>query len=170
MANWDDWVAQLVERRTPDSMTQGPDPVGNTRKTWGLYPSQKYHADSLPVCPTPVCIRTHNSDRTRQFSKWYDSLSRQHWLMETGQTVAPTSQKIKIRTHTIFNSRYPAASLACGLDSIIPFQSVQCHFPLQRLTPALLVPALLHHLLPFYDLAILNVHPKQNIESFYNLK
>ena len=60
-------VAQLVERRTQgpvDFMTRVRTPSGAQEKL-GVFPSQKCCADSLLVCPTPVCIRIHENDHVR---------------------------------------------------------------------------------------------------------
>ena len=55
-----DGVDQLLERRPQDpmdSMTRGSNPVRSTRKKLvRVFPSQKCCADSLSVCPAPVCI------------------------------------------------------------------------------------------------------------------
>ena len=50
-------VTQVVERQTPDPKTRGSNPVRSTRKIC----NQKCCADSLMVCPTPVCIRMHKN-------------------------------------------------------------------------------------------------------------
>ena len=59
-----DVVAQLVERlpRDPmDSMTRGSNPVRSIRNICESCSESKCCADSLSVCYTPVCIRTHNN-------------------------------------------------------------------------------------------------------------
>ena len=45
------------------NMDEGSNPVRSTRKL--VFLSQKCCADSLSVCPTPVCIRTHKNDHVR---------------------------------------------------------------------------------------------------------
>ena len=63
---WGDKVAQLVERRTRDPNTRGSKPLlGAQEKSVKICPSQKCCADSLSVCPAPVCIRTHKNDHVR---------------------------------------------------------------------------------------------------------
>ena len=59
----DDGVAQWVERRTWDPKDEGTNPGWSTRKMW-VFPSQKCSADSLSVCPTPVCVHA----RTRMIN------------------------------------------------------------------------------------------------------
>ena len=48
-------VAQVVERRTPDSNDQRFEPRQLHKKIFVIFPSEKCCADSLSVCPTPVC-------------------------------------------------------------------------------------------------------------------
>ena len=36
-----------------------------------VFPSQKGYADSLSVCPTPVCIRMHTKDQNVKQNIWY---------------------------------------------------------------------------------------------------
>ena len=58
-------VAQLIERRTQDSVTWGSNPVTwkeHKQKFVRVFPSKKCWADSLSVCPTPVCKCTHKND------------------------------------------------------------------------------------------------------------
>ena len=57
-----DRVAQFVEHQTQDPKDVGSNPVRSTRKKLWVFPSQKGCADSLLVCPTPVCIRMHKND------------------------------------------------------------------------------------------------------------
>ena len=54
-------VAQLGECRIRDPKIGGSNPacVRSTRKK---FVSQKCCADSLPMCPTPVCTRTHKNN------------------------------------------------------------------------------------------------------------
>ena len=52
-----DGVAQLVERRTQYLMAN---PIRSTRKMYKFF--SKKCADSLSVCPTPMCISTHKND------------------------------------------------------------------------------------------------------------
>ena len=47
--------------RTQDLMTQGLNPINSLR----VFSSQKCCADSLSVCPIPVCIRKHKNDHVR---------------------------------------------------------------------------------------------------------
>ena len=66
--NWGDGVAQLVERQPQDpmdSMIRGTNPVRSTRKICESFSELKCCAYLLLVCPTPVCIRTHNNDHIR---------------------------------------------------------------------------------------------------------
>ena len=58
---WGDGVAQLVQRRIPDPKDRGSNP-GRSTRIIRVFPSQNMCADSLSVCPTPVCIRTHKND------------------------------------------------------------------------------------------------------------
>ena len=60
-----DGVAQLVERRTQDSKDSGSNPYRSTTKNVWVFPSHKCCADSLSVCPIPVCIRTHKNKYVR---------------------------------------------------------------------------------------------------------
>ena len=52
-------VAQLVERRTQDPRDEGSNLVRYTRQ---VFRSLTCFADSLSVCPTPVCMLTHKND------------------------------------------------------------------------------------------------------------
>ena len=52
-------VAQLVECWTPDPKTRGSNPTGSTRTICESFSESNCCADSLSVCPTPVCIHTH---------------------------------------------------------------------------------------------------------------
>ena len=62
-----DRVAQWLERRTRDSVTSVTrvrTPLGAQGNFVIFVPSQTC-ADSLSVCPTPVCIRTRKDDHVR---------------------------------------------------------------------------------------------------------
>ena len=48
-------------------------PVRCTRKTVRVFPGQKCCADSLSVCPTPVCVHTHTNDHVRTLKIPYRS-------------------------------------------------------------------------------------------------
>ena len=53
---------------TRDPKTRGSNPVRGTRTHCEKsFPEPKCCADSLSVCPTPVCIRTHKNDHVRMF-------------------------------------------------------------------------------------------------------
>ena len=54
-------MAQWLERWTGDPKVEGLNPVRSTRKTL-RFSSQKGCVDSLSLCPTPVCMRTHTKD------------------------------------------------------------------------------------------------------------
>ena len=58
----DDGVTQLVKHRTQDPKTRGSNPVRSTRKICQSFSESKCCADSLLVCPTPMCICTHKND------------------------------------------------------------------------------------------------------------
>ena len=58
-----DGLAQWLERWTGDSNVKGFESHQEHKKI--VFPSQKGCADSLSVCPTPVCIRTHTKDHVR---------------------------------------------------------------------------------------------------------
>ena len=64
---WGDGVAKLVERLTRDTKNLGfkPRPHQEHKKTLRVFPSQKCCADSLSVCPTPMCVHTHTNDHIR---------------------------------------------------------------------------------------------------------
>ena len=60
-----DGVAQLVERQPQDPKTRGSNPVrSKKKKIVRVCPNKKCCADSLSMCPTPVCIRTNDYVRT----------------------------------------------------------------------------------------------------------
>ena len=75
-----DGVAQVVDHRTRDPKIRGSNPSRSTRKS---FPESKCCADSLSVCPTPVCLRTHKNDHVRTL-KIPQSMSRVWWI--TGNT------------------------------------------------------------------------------------
>ena len=54
-------VARLVEIQRPEVQT----PSEAQEKFVRVFLSQKCCADSLSVCPTPVCIRTHKNEHIR---------------------------------------------------------------------------------------------------------
>ena len=61
-----DAVAQLVERLTRDPKSRGYNPIRSIRKkTVRVFSESKCCADSLSLCPTAVCIRTHKNDHVR---------------------------------------------------------------------------------------------------------
>ena len=72
-------LAQWLEHWTEDPKVKGSNPVRRTRKTFLM--SQKGCADSLSMCPTPVCISrirktcTHVNDPVVHV--------RVLWIMET---------------------------------------------------------------------------------------
>ena len=65
-----DGMAQWLECWTWDLKIEGSNPVRSTRKT-SFFPSQKGCADSLSVCPTYVCIRTHTENHVRTLKILY---------------------------------------------------------------------------------------------------
>ena len=60
---WLNW--QSVEFEIQGPGVQTPAPSGAQVKFGRVFPSQKCCADSLSVCPTPVCIHTHMNDQLR---------------------------------------------------------------------------------------------------------
>ena len=82
---WGGGVAQLLERRTTDSMIRVRITPGAQGKLNDFFPSQRC-ADSLSVCPSPVCIRTHKNDHVRTLKKILSVVKgnvRVRWIMET---------------------------------------------------------------------------------------
>ena len=60
------WHSGLIVRAsTRDPKTRGSNPVWSTRQICVSFSESKCCADSLSVCPTPVCIRTHKNDHVR---------------------------------------------------------------------------------------------------------
>ena len=63
------------------------------KKTVTVFPSQKCCTDSLSVCPTPVCIRTHQNDHVRTL-KILQSMSEFGGLRKHENTAHRTKQQI----------------------------------------------------------------------------
>ena len=63
-----DGVTQVVERLTRDPKTRGSNPayVSSTRTICESFFESKCCADSLSVCPPPVCTRTLKNDHVRK--------------------------------------------------------------------------------------------------------
>ena len=64
-SEWSDRVAQLLERRIKIRSPEVRTPSGAQQKIVRVFMIQKYCADSLPVCLTPVCMRTHKNAHVR---------------------------------------------------------------------------------------------------------
>ena len=65
--HWGDGVAQWVKRRTRIQKVEGSNPAppsGAQENNCESFSESKCCADSLSVCPIPVCIRTHKNVRT----------------------------------------------------------------------------------------------------------
>ena len=64
---WLNWksVGLEIQWIPMDSMATGSNPVRSTRTICESFSESKCCADSLSVCPTPVCIPTHKNDHVR---------------------------------------------------------------------------------------------------------
>ena len=61
-----DGLAQWLERWTGDPKVERSNPVRSTKNNFEFFRGNKGCADSLSVCPTPVCsIRSHTKDHVR---------------------------------------------------------------------------------------------------------
>ena len=58
------WLSAGLERWIGDPKAEGSNPVRSSSKKLWVFPSQTGCADSLSVCPTPVCMKDHGTHGT----------------------------------------------------------------------------------------------------------